>query len=430
VPQGLPRRIKLAFVLQALIGSIVMSLGIVLGGLFVNDYLVDGRVAAEAEASWSQVAAGRLDALPRSLTIRGYFDPASGPARDTPEPLRRYPEGIHPLPGTSESVFVERRDQGTLYLVFDSTLLGRAVLWTGALALALSLLTMYLLSWLTYRTSKRLVTPVNWLAGVVSRWDPRAPDLEAIAPPRLPPDSGSEVVALSRALAGLGQRIARFVQRERDFTRDASHELRTPLTVIRVATDLMMAEPDVNARAHRSLARVQRAGRDMESVIDAFLILAREADVAPQTEEFAVRDVVEEEVERVRPLLAGKDVELEIVQEGESRLVAPPRVLHVILGNLLSNAARFTDAGRIAVHVYPGHVEVRDTGIGMAPDALSRAFDPFYRADPDTPNGKGMGLSIVRRLGERFGWPVELYSAEGRGTTAIVRFGTSAIRPA
>ena len=53
-------------------------------------------------------------------------------------------------------------------------------------ALALSLLTMYLLSWLTYRTSKRLVTPVNWLAGVVSRWDPRAPDLEAIAPPRLP----------------------------------------------------------------------------------------------------------------------------------------------------------------------------------------------------------------------------------------------------
>ena len=430
MPQGLPRRIKLAFVLQALIGSIVMSLGIVLGGLFVHDHLVDGRVGAEAEASWSQVAAGRPDALPRSLTIRGYFDPASGPASGTPESLRRYPDGVHPLPGTSESVFVERRDAGTLYLVFDSTLLGRAVLWTGALALALSLLTMYLLSWLTYRTSKRLVTPVNWLAGVVSRWDPRAPDLEAIAPSRLPPDSGTEVMALSRALAGLGQRTARFVQRERDFTRDASHELRTPLTVIRVATDLMMAEPDVNARAHRSLARVQRAGRDMESVIDAFLILAREADVAPQTEEFAVLDVVEEEVDRVRPLLAGKDVELEVVEEGSPRLVAPPRVLHVILGNLLSNAARFTDSGRISVHVFPGHVEVRDTGIGMAPEALSRAFDPFYRVDTDTPNGKGMGLSIVRRLGERFGWPVELYSAEGRGTTAIVRFDSAARRPA
>ena len=64
-----------------------------------------------------------------------------------------------------------------------------------------------------------------------------------------------------------------FVARERNFTRDASHELRTPLTVIRVASDLMQSDPDLPERAHRSLARIQRAGRDMEAVIDAFLLL-------------------------------------------------------------------------------------------------------------------------------------------------------------
>ena len=58
---------------------------------------------------------------------------------------------------------------------------------------------------------------------------------------------------------------------------------------------------------------------------------------------------------------------------------------------------------------------VRDTGIGMTADTLQRVFDPFYRADQFNPSGKGMGLSIVRRLGERFGWPVDAGEHAGRG---------------
>ena len=67
--------------------------------------------------------------------------------------------------------------------------------------------------------------------------------------------------------------------------------------MIRVASDLMLADPEASARQLRSLARVQRAGRDMEAVIDAFLILAREADVEPLSEEFDVREVVAHEVD-------------------------------------------------------------------------------------------------------------------------------------
>ena len=93
-----------------------------------------------------------------------------------------------------------------------------------------------------------------------------------------------------------------------------------------------------------------------------------------------------------------------------------------MVGNLLGNAVRFTDAGRIVLHLRPERIEVRDTGIGMAPEALIKAFDPFYRADPAREEGRGMGLSIVRRLGERFGWPVSLDSQLGKGTTAVIRF--------
>ena len=65
---------------------------------------------------------------------------------------------------------------------------------------------------------------------------------------------------------------------------------------------------------------------------------------------------------------------------------------------------------------------VRDTGIGMSAETLAKAFQPFYRADLSREEGKGMGLSIVRRLGDRFGWPVTLTSAPGEGTTAVIHF--------
>jgi signal transduction histidine kinase len=161
----------------------------------------------------------------------------------------------------------------------------------------------------------------------------------------------------------------------------------------------------------------------MESVIDAFLILAREADVEPQREEFAVRDVVAEEVANARALLGDKPVELVVAELASPSLFAAPRVFAVMLRNLLSNACTFTERGRVEVRIEDDRVVVADTGIGMSADALQRAFDPFYRAEPDRITGKGMGLSIVRRLGERFGWPVMLDSQPGRGTVATIRFG-------
>ena len=159
----------------------------------------------------------------------------------------------------------------------------------------------------------------------------------------------------------------------------------------------------------------------MEQVIDAFLILAREADIEPQAEHFAVSDIVAEEVDKVQPLLEGKPVELRVVKRAEPELHAPSRVLSVMLGNLLSNACQYTDQGDIEVRIEEDRVSVRDTGIGMSPQTLQRAFDPFYRADQDT-GGMGLGLSVVRRLGERFGWPVVLESVPGSGTLATIQF--------
>ncbi|HZH43131.1 MAG TPA: HAMP domain-containing sensor histidine kinase [Lysobacter sp.] len=421
--QGLPRKIKFAFLLQALIASVAITLGIVIAGWVVGESLQRQRLEAEAVRFWDGRVRDPAYPPPRSSTVWGHLRAPGAPAATVPTELRALAPGWHDL-DSRRAALVQQRPEGTLYLVLDHWVLNRTVLWMGLASGVLSLLVTYFLTWLTYRTSKRLVAPVSWLADVVSQWDPRGPDPHSLG--NLPAEAGREVHALAASLRGLAARIGDFVQREREFTRDASHELRTPLTVIRVATDLMMADPEMPSRAVRSLARVQRAGRDMEAVIDAFLILAREAAVEPQTEEFAVADLVAEEIERVQPLLVGKPIELKVVDDGAPMLVAPPHVLRVMIGNLLSNAVRFTDRGVVEVRMRPDRIEIRDTGIGMSQETLARAFDPFYRANVEAQGGKGMGLSIVRRLGERFGWPVELESTLGVGTVAIIRFAGKA----
>lgn len=425
--EGLPRRIKLAFILQAVLASVVITVGVVLAGLVVRHNIMGERLQREADTFWTGRAASPAYPLPRTSAVAGYLDPAAPGDRTAPRYLRELAPGRHRItvPGAHDKradVLVDRRPQGTFYLSFQSDHIDRAIGLTGLASLFLSLLVTYLVSWLTYRTSKRLVGPVSWLANVVSQWDPRDPDASLIKPHNLPAEAGSEVRRLSRALVGLADRVGDFVQRERDFTRDASHELRTPLTVIRVATDMMLGDPDTQPATLRSLARVQRAGRDMEAVIDAFLILAREADIAPQSAEFEVRDIVQDQVERVRPMLADKPVAIEVIDNGAPRLFGPPHVLAVMLGNLLSNAASFTDHGSIEVRLSPDRIEVRDSGIGMDAKTLAKAFDPFYRADIAREDSQGMGLSIARRLGDRMGWPLSLHSLSGEGTTATIRF--------
>lgn len=216
------------------------------------------------------------------------------------------------------------------------------------------------------------------------------------------------------------------VVREREFTRAASHELRTPLTVIRVASDLIEHDPGLSDASRRSLARIQDAVSGMEAIIDALLLLARGERCTMQVERFSVRDLVEQEVAHVQPMLAHKQLGLEVIYTAEPVLHAPPCVLRVMLGNLLTNAARYTDSGKVSVTLHPDRLQVEDTGIGMDANTLARACEPFYHAESEQGEqtvGPGMGLAIAHRLGQRCGWPLQLSSTPGQGTCASILFG-------
>ncbi len=422
MPHGLPRKLRFAFLMQVAMASLVILAG-AYAALEVAKHDVAARALQdEAAYYWEQQASDPAREAPDGAVLHGYAVPIGGSAAAVPGRLRYLAPGLHDLPDLL--VLVQRHEDVQLYLTYPRSSIDRIAFHLVLIPVLLALLAVAASSWFTYRIAHRMMAPLHWLAREVRRWDPRDPDTSALAPDKLPIHAGLETRQLAGALQRMSDRMRSFVQRERDFTRDASHELRTPLTVIRVASDLMQSDPDLPERAHRSLARIQQAARDMESVIDAFLLLARESQVEPQQEDFNVRDVVDEEIEKARPLLAGKPVQLSVLERDSPRLHASPRVFGVMLGNLLANACAFTERGRIEITIASDRLVVRDTGIGMSPDTLQHAFNPFFRGDQATPGGRGMGLSIVRQLGERFGWPVHLESTIDMGTTATIRFAT------
>ncbi len=423
---GLRRKIWIAFILQVAAISFATLLGVYGASAVLKDVLIQRALTNEAAHYWTQREIDPALGLPNTYNMRGYLvaDGVNEADADLPARLRGLTLGYHTLPRMDGGslVLVERHAPGTLYLVFDQQQVEALAFYFGAVPLVFVLVVIYVIAWITYRVSRRAVSPLIWLAGVVQTWDPKKPEIDHLTPDALPADVEGEVLVLANALHAFGSRIGQFVERERNFTRDASHELRTPLTVVRMACDLLLTDGELENHAVRSVNRIKSAARDMEALIESFLILAREGDTGLPEEDFLVNEIVRDEVDKLRPLVEGRPVELIVEEPMMFALHGPSRALAVILSNLLRNACLYTEQGQIVVRIEADCVTISDTGPGMSAEELARIFEPFFRGGDRRRDGHGIGLTIVQRLSERFGWPVEFDSTLGVGTRATVRF--------
>jgi signal transduction histidine kinase len=166
--------------------------------------------------------------------------------------------------------------------------------------------------------------------------------------------------------------------------------------------------------------RIQKAGKEMESLVEGFLLLAREDDYGHNEHPYWVSEEVTEEVERARILLRDKAVSLTMVVEADFQLEVPHYVLATVVGNLIRNACHYTDAGQVEVQIARGSIRISDTGIGMSAEQLKRVFDLFYRGESSNAEGKGIGMALVKRFCDRFGWRIDLQSRAGHGTCATL----------
>jgi signal transduction histidine kinase len=421
---GIRRKIWVAFILQVAAISFATVLGVYGASAVLKDVLIQRALIDEAGHYWDRLALDPQASLPDTYNMRAYLVAPGTEAARLPEHLQGLDLGYHSLPAAlgGALVLVEHGPGGRLYLEFKQEQVAKLAFYFGFVPLAVVLVVIYVIAWFTYRLSRRAVSPIIWLASEVSRWDPKSPNSAALSPESLPLDVEGEVAVLANALHELGERVGQFVERERNFTRDASHELRTPLTVIHMACDLLVADCRLDPDAARSVARIKGATRDMAALIEAFLILAREGDTGLPQSDFVANDVAAEEVEKIRPLLAHKPVDLDVRHEAIFALHGSSRALGVIIANLVRNACLYTEQGHVWVIVSAHRIVVEDTGPGMSAEDLERIFEPFFRGGERKRDGHGIGLSIVRRLSTRFGWPVRLESQPGRGTRAIIEF--------
>jgi signal transduction histidine kinase len=414
--RGLGARLGRAFLQQAAFIGVAAVVGVFCAGLLLEGLLIREALRGEADHFWEQRAARADFPLPETLNLTGYME-------DAPAALRGFGPGYHGWRNGSIEylVYVSDRNGQRLYLAFDRSNVDRLAVYYGLAPLALVLLVLYLSTWLGYRASQRALSPLLGLAREVRQLDLKAPDPAAFAPDRIPAGADAEVHELAAALARFAQRMNDFVDRERHFTRDASHELRSPLTVIRASVEILQRDAPLDRQAQRAVARIQRAARDIEELTSAFLLLAREDETGLPTEPVNVNEVVANELERARPLAEGRPVELEVDARCNLVLQAPEKVVSVLVGNLLRNAVAYTERGSVRVEIDAGGIVIQDTGVGMSAEQIQHLYRPFVRGESRRP-GFGVGLTIVRRISDRFGWPVEFRSEPGRGTHVRVRF--------
>ncbi len=220
------------------------------------------------------------------------------------------------------------------------------------------------------------------------------------------------------------------------FLANMSHELRTPLNAIIGYSEMLEEEAeDLELKSFvADLRKIRTAGKYLlaliNDVLDLSKIEAGKADLF--IEPFPIESMIREVIATISPLIEKKTNRLELSIAGKlGNLTADLTRTRQILFNLLSNATKFTEKGTITVEAFPKSspagerivFKVRDTGIGMTNDQLSRIFEPFIQADASTTKqfgGTGLGLAISRTFCQMMGGEITVESEPGKGSTFTV----------
>ncbi|MBT8047723.1 MAG: HAMP domain-containing histidine kinase [Xanthomonadales bacterium] len=418
VERGLTRRLGRELLLQAVYISLAVLVGVFVAAQLMENLLIEQALQGEADYYWHREEAIPGGPLPDTKNMTAY---RQGYGVGVPADLAGLDDGFHRSADPRETLtLVTTRNGERLFLVFEVEQVGNLVMMFGVIPLAFALIVIYLSTYSAYRVSRRAVSPLVLLAKQVQQLDPAEPDAKLF---QVDPafEADDEIRVLFEALQDLVNRVLQFSERERRFTRDTSHELRTPLTVIKMAVDRLLRDGDLSEDKIQVLQRVKNSARDMEELTTAFLLLARESGQGLAADWVCVNDVVAAELERARIINPDSEINVSVDESCRLMVQAPEKVVESVVGNLLRNAFAYTDAGQVTVQIQPRNVTIEDTGPGMKPSEVEQVFQPYFRNQRQR-GGFGVGLTIVKRLTDRFGWPIEIESEPARGTRISLEF--------
>ena len=339
-------------------------------------------------------------------------------------------DGQNAVPGivVGTPLFVPGAGEYELYLGYDLAEADRTLVFVQQTlllaALALSLL-IGVIAWVVVRL---VVEPIRVAAETSAKL--AAGELEV----RIPEKGDDVITTLARSFNGMADSIQSQITQLADLSRvqqrfvsDVSHELRTPLTTIRLAGDVLFDQresfPPATSRTAELLhTQTERFELLLSDLLEISRFDAGSAEL--ETEPTSLVYLVEDSIDEMSQLALQAGSELRLVALGgyfEADIDA--RRIRRIVRNLLGNAIEHGEGRPIVVSIDSTAtavaLAVRDYGIGMTPEAASRVFDRFWRADPSrkrTIGGTGLGLAISLEDAVLHGGELELWSEPGAGS--------------
>jgi two-component system sensor histidine kinase BaeS len=255
---------------------------------------------------------------------------------------------------------------------------------------------------------------------------------------RVPVRSHDELGELATSFNLMSAELARSINLRRQMTADIAHELRTPISVILGHVDAM--DDGVLPASSDTFYIIRDEATRLERMVDDLRTLSRAdaGELILTCRLTQMQDLLDQAIRAYRPHARKKDIKLrlEISPDIPEVNIDPDRMAQV-MGNLLSNALRYTPQGgdiTLSTKHTVGEIEIRvqDSGPGIGPEELPNVFDRFYRTDKSRQResgGSGLGLAIAKSIVEGHGGRIWAESEGGEGTTIVIALPVPSEKP-
>lgn len=222
--------------------------------------------------------------------------------------------------------------------------------------------------------------------------------------------------------------------KQKQFVSDTSHELRTPLTIMLGELDIALKKTRTTKEYQEALVNTREEARNLHQLTEELLFITRndQSQTIQHSDNIDMTDIVIETTSRLSPLADKKGVEFVFIPNNQrASLHGSATMLKQLITNLLDNAIKFTPkGGQVTISTLKNGndliISIKDTGIGMTKQEVSRAYERFYRVDTSrSSKGFGLGLAISKAIVERHHGTIVLASKRGHGTTVTVKLPLS-----